>query len=708
MTLALSASVTPNLGETPMSHATLDARLCDALGIPANLPPNIIHATLPPLAQSMVSSKIQIVTVVDPHSWGATDGNTINICAPQSLDCTLKLAAACLGLVHHEVGHCNHTQFDQLKAMHARGVTPVVQTLVNVFEDVRQELLHLRSFPGAKQRLDALGLVALDAGYYGDPTQWSPISAVVNWLHATLRIRWRQQPDYQVIKDQAVVSPAIQALLQPFVDHFDRLSCTADVIRIAEEINHTLRLPPPQSADDISTHRQQTESSDKADGSTSYENQDHGSDQRDSATSEPQQDSSQDTANGSDDQQMDDTSTSASSTTEGSEDVTAPSEPGNVGDDSTGDTDHSAQNASEGSTGQPNGPADGSASDSKAEDEWEPSQAGSSSQSPKPNHEEETNNLTEDNAGDDSEAQKGFSTEELVRAMDEHTPQEGIDGIKQILRQGSTRTPAETHQVQVRPNALDQSSRLTQRIASALSQRLITESYSRRPSRSGTRINTRALTSGNHLTGGDRLFLRSRHAPAPDAAVVILRDISSSMLLSEDPRAAMDPLTCRGFGAAVAAHVLHRAINSIQGCVCATVCFPDGPIVSFGQSLAPTFATIVADTDASTPTDQAYRAARWLLSSRSEPRKLVVLLTDGAPNDAVTARIASIQLAQDGIDELAIGIQTDVKRHTVSDRTHCVRLNAIEQLPHLITNLVFDRLFGVSQRRSYAARFGSA
>ena len=82
---------------------------------------------------------------------------------------------------------------------------------------------------------------------------------------------------------------------------------------------------------------------------------------------------------------------------------------------------------------------------------------------------------------------------------------------------------------------------------------------------------------------------------------------------------------------------------------------------------------------------------------------LVVLITDGAPNDSMKARSASMQLAQAGIEELAIGIQTSIHPHTVSERTHCIRLDAIDQLPRLITNLVFDRLFGVSQRRSYAA-----
>jgi cobaltochelatase CobT len=678
-----------------MSHATLDVRLREALGIPANLSLKILQATLPPLAQSMVSSKIKIETVTDPESWGATDGNTIKICAPLTLDSTLRLAAASLGLVHHEVGHCNHTQFDDLRTMHARKVTPVVKSLVNLIEDVRQELLHIRAYPGSQQRLDALGLVALDANYYGDPSQWSPVAAVLNWLHASLRIRWRDQPDYQVIRDKAVLPAAVESMLQPYVDRFEQLTSTADVIRVAEEITDKLRLPR-QTSDERTTQAQQSKPSDKADNAAS---------DRSSAPS-PNQGQEADDSQSEDDQEM------SASSPAGSDDTEPKDDAGTGAKSDEESSDNQGSNQAQGSPA-PLGneeakasatPCSGKGSDPSASSEsQEEETSGSTPSQEQVTHADQNKDDAAVSENDEADVPKGFSPEELIRAMDEHTPQDGIDGIKQILRQGSSHSPGESQHVSVGADGMAQSGRLTQRVASSLTQRLITESYSRRPACSGTRLNTKALTAGNHLTGGDRLFLRSRHARAPDAAVIILRDISGSMLYSKDPASAFNPLTCRGFGAATAAAVLHRAINSIQGCTCATMCFPDGPIVSFGQTLAPAFATIVGDARAGTPTDEAYQAAGWLLGLRSEPRKLVVLITDGAPNDPIKAKRASTQLANDGIEELAIGIETSIQPHTVSERTQCVRLDAIDELPRLITNLVFDRLFGVSQRRSHAA-----
>lgn len=60
-----------------------------------------------------------------------------------------------------------------------------------------------------------------------------------------------------------------------------------------------------------------------------------------------------------------------------------------------------------------------------------------------------------------------------------------------------------------------------------------------------------------------------------------------------------------------------------------------------------------------TPTDTALWYARAALLPRPESRKMILLLTDGLPNNIAQTKIAAERCTRDGIDIIALGIMTD-------------------------------------------------
>lgn len=202
---------------------------------------------------------------------------------------------------------------------------------------------------------------------------------------------------------------------------------------------------------------------------------------------------------------------------------------------------------------------------------------------------------------------------------------------------------------------------------------------------SGRRIVGRKL-SRVMIDREPKVFSRKKHAVLLDTSVMALLDASGSMSQSIDLAIAA--------GAAVSG-----ALDGQKGIENSVAVFPVGG--PFGDRLG-----ILKDfenracqarfggvsTDGGTPLAEAIVSSLEVLYSRKTARKILIVATDGEPDNLASAA-ASINAAnQLGIEIIGIGIRHNVSHlFTVSDY-----INSIDQLPITLLNLLKSRLVRVA------------
>lgn len=161
--------------------------------------------------------------------------------------------------------------------------------------------------------------------------------------------------------------------------------------------------------------------------------------------------------------------------------------------------------------------------------------------------------------------------------------------------------------------------------------------------------------------GDARIFRRRKETARVNTAVVVLLDASGSMYSDAGGR-------CRADIANPAAFALHHTLAGIEGVAVLSAAFhfrdaetpPVQLLVDFDEK--PKSAAFNLTPDGGTPTADALWFARAALLQRSEPRRLILLLTDGYPNDPDATRAATARCHQDGIEIIALGLGTDAVR----------------------------------------------
>lgn len=213
--------------------------------------------------------------------------------------------------------------------------------------------------------------------------------------------------------------------------------------------------------------------------------------------------------------------------------------------------------------------------------------------------------------------------------------------------------------------AISASSRMRARMMGML------QSIKRKPESHG--LSGRKLASGRLVrmaTGDPRIFRKKVDTIEVNTAVVVLLDLSGSM-------------SSRYQVANAAAFALHSTLYGLKGVAVCTLEFsgkdkdPEvNVLVNFGKKpLSENFNHHPFD---GTPTDTAIWAGRVMLLQRPEPRKIMLILTDGCPDDSSETRAATKRTIMDGIEIAAIGIMDGSVRHYWDN--HGV-IKAIQELP---------------------------
>jgi cobalamin biosynthesis protein CobT len=181
--------------------------------------------------------------------------------------------------------------------------------------------------------------------------------------------------------------------------------------------------------------------------------------------------------------------------------------------------------------------------------------------------------------------------------------------------------------------------------------------------RSGNRIDARQLHK--LPTGDTRIFGRMAHKPNPNTAIHLVIDCSESMSYPANDAAGrlMGPRLPLALDAAMA---LAMAFEGIPGVNTGITAFPGHygntvyTVLRHGQRLRPNVGAFALTADGSTPMAEAvWFAAASLLSCR-EPRKVLMVLTDGQPDDRLSALDILDRCQRSGIEAVGIGLGIDV------------------------------------------------
>jgi cobaltochelatase CobT len=311
----------------------------------------------------------------------------------------------------------------------------------------------------------------------------------------------------------------------------------------------------------------------------------------------------------------------------------------------------------------------------------------------------------DDGAGQDAQGPQGLSDAQKA-ALAAAISGDGAEGFRdrgdQVLSQIAEASDeveqsglcSYTGMAQITPGGADQGTKPStggpldtgraDRVSASLRQRLnvLLEAKSRAPIKvrdRGQRISGRHLV--NLAVQDPRVFEHRGTVRKVDTAVMLIEDVSGSM--SGTPIAIAN-------GALYAAC---KALESHRGIKTAAMAFPGNGIVKgFDQPLGVCTQRFGLRAGGGTPLYEAVLAAARQLMLRREPRKLIVVLTDGEPDDSISAGAVLDALPGLGIEAHGIGICHDGVRDLFAS---CDVIDDLEALP--------GALIGLLQRQLLAA-----
>jgi cobaltochelatase CobT len=186
-----------------------------------------------------------------------------------------------------------------------------------------------------------------------------------------------------------------------------------------------------------------------------------------------------------------------------------------------------------------------------------------------------------------------------------------------------------------------------------------------RPLRSGRSLDPKRLH--RVAVADERIFARRAHRIAPNTAIHLLVDLSGSM--HGTVHHGDGTLTTRAASALESALALALALDGIPGVTVATTAFPGRAgtadrvtrMVQHGQSPRACAGAFIQTARGGTPMAQAlWYAAADLLACREE-RRMLMVLTDGEPDDTPEALRLLGLCRQAGIESVGVGIGVDVR-----------------------------------------------
>lgn len=195
--------------------------------------------------------------------------------------------------------------------------------------------------------------------------------------------------------------------------------------------------------------------------------------------------------------------------------------------------------------------------------------------------------------------------------------------------------------------------------------------------------------------GEDRIFKKRFVSEDFNTSIHILVDISGSMChVSKPVPKEQMPYATRCYHACKAALSIASALYGIDGVQIACSFFP-GFIENSStftalhshDRLLPKAREFLQEPHGSTPMDDAIYTAMRQLNNQTADRKLIIMITDGAPDDIDRTKRAIESLVQQNIELYAIGIETNDDYHLFK---HFASLNEANKLTEVMSQLLIE------------------
>ena len=550
-----------------------------------------------------------------------TTGDRIHLPALDTVDPNIKDVA--WGYLAHEAAHVRFTDFAEFRNA---ATNPLRKNIVNILEDICIEKSMQELYPGTKRTTEKVVEYLVTTGGFGFVTKdQDPHPAKVLSQFLLFRLR------HDILGQKALSSLAdsAESLLEDtfptgavtrlfgLLSDVPSLRETRDCVRLADQILRMIQEEQEKAEEQARQQDQQQQSQQLPTNS--------------GGPSDPSDDSTDD--------QGDDTSTGAEDSQQGQQ-----SQPDNANGQS--DTSDDVDNSKDQQSGQGATSSHANADD-QSQDAEQLAQVLSSVLS----------------AGQDDLPDDLF---EAAQALLGNQPRNSYDSeIHLPLAMEPNRNPSTGNAILSR--ALSESGKIR-----ASLQGLIQSSRYDRPvnKRSGNRIDGRKLV---RLSQGDsRVFERRTHKQAPNTALHLLVDASGSMNNSISQNS---PITLAHI-AIDSAVALALALEGISGVNPAITRFPHGdtdnvnPLLKHGQKVRPNASAFSALTNGGTPLHTALWYAAASVMATKEDRKVIMVLTDGEPDDYDAAESVIRRCEATGIELVGVGIGIDTSH--LFDNAICI------------------------------------
>lgn len=561
-------------------------------------------ASLPIYAQGLAGFKKDVRVVFDPRvSTACTDGRTIRLPPlplPQStkdLERAQRLAVLVYGFLPHEVGHIRHSDFEVIGK--AKAISPLCGSLLNGIEDPRQELELIQEFPGTRRHLDELARAVIgQEGFYqvlteNDPPSWL-ITAYAMYL---MRGLVRDQPEFTDLAEASRPS-LVSTFGEGFTSRLDVLLHTQGPklcsTQDAFDLSQRILAAMEESAEPPPPPPSADDEADEADSSDQSNGDEQGQGNSGQDDGEP------------DGQQADDGDDGADGA-----------------DQSGGPSDDAADSGSDGA-GDDSGSPDASSPDTTDANRSALKQALSAS---------EDDAMLED-LGD-----------QLGREIGEIAEQ---DNDKPTLQDDGEvcNTPTDEHRDPLlggtfdRDGSMQQSGRLRALLRNEFQALQLEREHE------GTRGAFNQRRAFRTSQGDRRVFRSIDERPGLNTAVFLLEDISGSM---------------SGGKLQLGAQALYAtavALNGLSGVDCAIGTFPQfAMVLKFGQKAMAFERNFALRPTGSTPMAEGLLWASRKLMAMPHQRKILLTITDGEPDNFITAQAQIDALEKAGVEMMGLGVK---------------------------------------------------
>jgi cobaltochelatase CobT len=603
-----------------------------------------ILGSLPLVANALVQASGKRVNVVHRGGGllGATDGNTIalmDLPIPKDdsdIDTFVLMLALAYGLIHHEVGHVNHSSFDTVGRAQATG-SELVMHLRGIIEDVRQENVHIRRFSAAKPYLDALNAALQITGHFSPVTsQAPPIQAFTGYLLYRLYRDYRGdatvndlvEPAEQVIKQMFPADVLIR--LETLLPRMRQLEDSDDALELAIDIESMLK-------DEIEKAKQQ------------------------------QQGQSQQQGNG-------------------------PQQPGNAADSSGGAPgQQDASNPPSGAPGQNQSAKGKGKKQSDTKDAVGNATSGSGAGGSTPDLQQLIDNvqlILDGTKAKDAYGDKGHSIAQALQQLVQQIQKDGVQGQVEMTNEALQRDLDDVSDNAPRRNSpYDMAQALS--VTGQLRVKLIRELQAQteldiRVGKRGRRISSRHL---HRIVANDpRVFRTVDEEQDLDTAVALMIDVSGSMADEVDPQVGTRVIEV----ASKALYATAVAMESLDGVDVAVGTFPYFDVVKpFSTRARRIDGCFSLDAAGGTPMAQGVQLGVRLLQSSDKHRKILIVITDGAPNSRAEAQLAILAAEREGIEVFGLGICTTAGED-IFDRWDVIR--EVTELPVKLMDLLRSKM----------------